>query len=91
MEGKLHVEIGMDGRKTVSRLEGNGLELIAAAAKCVNLFYTAFERNGDGEDFKDIFLGYLNEKDSMVWRPRLNLEERGRGDADGTEKPLCDG
>ena len=91
MEGKLHVEIGMDGRKVVSRLEGNGLELIAAAAKCVNLFYTAFERNGDGDSFKDIFLRYLNEKDSMVWRPRFDLEERGRGDADGSEKPLCDG
>lgn len=91
MEGKLHVEIGMDGRKVVSRLDGNGLELIAAALRCVNIFYTAFERNGDGDSFKDIFLRYLNEKDSMVWRPRLNLEERGRGDADGTEKPLCDG
>lgn len=91
MEGKLHVEIGMDGRKVVSRLEGNGLELIAAALRCVNLFYTAFVRNGDGDAFKDIFLGYLNEKDSMVWRPRRNLEERGRGDADGTEKPFCDG
>ncbi len=32
MGGKLHVEIGMDGRKVVSRLDGNGLELIAAAA-----------------------------------------------------------
>lgn len=91
MEGKLHVEIGMDGRKVVSRLEGNGLELIAAALRCVTLFYTTFEENGLGEDFKDIFLGCLNEKDSMVWRPRLNLEERGRGDADGTEDPLCDG
>lgn len=91
MEGKLHVEIGMDGRKVVSRLEGNGLELIAAALRCVNLFYTAFEQDGAGEDFKDIFLGYLHEKDSKVWRTRLDLEERGRGDADGTEKPLCDG
>ncbi len=91
MEGKLHVEIGMDGQKVVSRLDGNGLELIAAALRCVTLFYIAFEKVGLGETFKDIFLGYLNEKDSKVWRTRLDLEERGRGDADGTEKPLCDG
>lgn len=91
MERKLHVEIGMDGKTTVSHLEGNMLELIAAAVRCVNLFYTTFEEHGLGENFKDIFLGCLNEKDSMVWRPRRNLEERGRGDADGTEKPLCDG
>lgn len=91
MDGKLHVEIGMDGRTVVSRLEGNGGELIAAALRCVNLFYAAFKENGCGEDFKDIFLGCLNKKDSMVWQPRLGLEERGRGDADGADKPLCDG
>lgn len=67
MDKKLHVEIGMDGRQVVSRLEGNGLELIAAALRCVNLFFSAFEQAGDGENFKDIFLGYLNEPDSMVW------------------------
>lgn len=70
MEGKLHVEIGMDGRTTVSHLEGPGLELIAAALRCVNLFYTTFEKDGCGEVFKDIFLGYLNDKDSIVWTVR---------------------
>lgn len=76
MEGKLHVEIGMDGRKVVSRLDGNGLDLIEAALRCVNLFYTAFEEDGLGEDFKDIFLGYLNKKDSKVWRTGENLKEK---------------
>nr|DAK75419.1 MAG TPA: hypothetical protein [Caudoviricetes sp.] len=76
MEGKLHVEIGMDGRKVVSRLDGNGLELIAAALRCVNLFYTAFEKGGLGDDFKDIFLGYLNEKDSMIWRTDFEAEKK---------------
>lgn len=76
MEGKLHVEIGMDGQKVVSRLDGNGLELIAAALRCVNIFYTAFERNGDGDAFKGIFLGYLNEKDSMVWRMDIEAEKK---------------
>lgn len=76
MEGKLHVEIGMDGRKVVSRLEGNWLELIAAALRCVNLFYTAFEKDGLGDDFKDIFLGYLNEKDSMIWRTDIEAEKK---------------
>lgn len=76
MEGKLHVEIGMDGRKVVSRLDGNGIELIAAALRCVNLFYTAFEKDGLGDDFKDIFLGYLNEKDSMIWRTDFEAEKK---------------
>ena len=76
MEGKLHVEIGMDGRKVVSRLKGNRLELIAAALRCVNLFYTAFEKGGLGDDFKDIFLGYLNEKDSMIWRTDFEAEKK---------------
>lgn len=76
MEGKLHVEIGMDGRKVVSRLDGNGLELIAAALRCVNLFYTAFEKGGLGDYFKDIFLGYLNEKDSMIWRTDFEAEKK---------------
>lgn len=76
MEGKLHVEIGMDGRKVVSRLDGNGLELIAAALRCVNLFYTAFEKDGLGDDFKDIFLGYLNEKNSMIWRTDFEAEKK---------------
>lgn len=76
MEGKLHVEIGMDGRKVVPRLDGNGLELIAAALRCVNMFYTTFEKGGLGDDFKDIFLGYLNEKDSMIWRTDFEAEKK---------------
>lgn len=76
MEEKLHVEIGMDGRKVVSRLDGNGLELIAAALRCVNLFYTAFERDGKGDIFKDIFMDYLNEKDSMIWRTDIEAEKK---------------
>ena len=44
MEEKLHVEIRMDGRRVVTRLDGDGLSLIAAALRCVNMFYTAFER-----------------------------------------------
>lgn len=67
MEGKLHVEIGMDGKTTASHLEGNMIELIAAAARCVNLFYIAFEKNGDGELFKEILMAELNRKNSKVW------------------------
>lgn len=70
MEGKLHVEIGVDGRTTVSHLEGPVLELIVAALRCVNLFYTTFEKDGCGEAFKDIFFGCLNDKDSIVWTVR---------------------
>lgn len=40
--GKVHVEIGMDGKKTVSVLSGSALELSAAAARILNIFYAAF-------------------------------------------------
>lgn len=36
--GKVHVEIGMDGKKTVSALSGSALELSAAAARILNIF-----------------------------------------------------
>lgn len=76
MEEKLHVEIRMDGRRVVTRLDGDGLSLIAAALRCVNMFYTAFERDGKGDIFKDIFMDYLNEKDSMIWRTDIEAEKK---------------
>lgn len=47
--GKVHVEIGMDGKKTVSALAGSALELSAAAARILNIFYAAFCQRGIGE------------------------------------------
>nr|DAW47488.1 MAG TPA: hypothetical protein [Caudoviricetes sp.] len=76
MEGKLHVEIGIDSQHLVSHLEGNMIELIGAALRCVNLFYAAFERDGDGELFKEIFLQELNLKDSKVWTCGADPAER---------------
>lgn len=76
MEGKLHVEIEMDGRRVVARLDGDGLSLIAAALRCVNMFYTAFERDGKGDIFKAIFMDYLNEKNSMIWRTDIEAEKK---------------
>lgn len=47
--GKVHVEIGMDGKKTVSALSGSALELSVAAARILNIFYAAFCQRGIGE------------------------------------------
>lgn len=44
MAKKLHVEIGIDGETSISRIEGRGGDLIAAAAFAVNAFYRAFAK-----------------------------------------------
>lgn len=67
MEQKLHVEIGFDGKRLVSRLEGNALELMAAALRCVNLFYTAFEEAGEGEFFQRTMRDVVTDDNSPVW------------------------
>ena len=67
MEQKLHVEIGLDGKRLVSRLEGNALELMAAAMRCVNLFYTAFEEAGEAEFFRRTMRDAVTDGNSPVW------------------------
>ena len=69
--GKVHVEIGMDGKKTVSALSGSALELSAAAARILNIFYAAFCQRGIGEEFKETMRCCVNREDSPVWRKEL--------------------
>lgn len=64
---KLHVEIGMDGRKTVSVLQGNALELMAAASRILNIFYQAFEEENLAEEFKRTIRECVNRDDNPVW------------------------
>lgn len=65
--GKLHVEIGMDGKKTVYALSGNALELSTAAARILNVFYATFCKQGIGEEFKKIMRDCVDQEDSPVW------------------------
>lgn len=44
MAKKLHVEIGIDGETSISRIEGSGFDLIAAATFVINAFYRAFAK-----------------------------------------------
>ena len=70
--GKVHVEIGMDGKKTVSALSGSSaLELSAAAARILNIFYAAFCQRRIGEEFKETMRYCVNREDSPVWRKEL--------------------
>lgn len=69
--GKIHVEIGMDGGKTVSALAGSALELSAAAARILNIFYAAFCQRGMGEEFKETIRDCVNREDSPVWMEEL--------------------
>ena len=69
--GKLHVEIGMDGKKTVSVLSGSALELSAAAARILNIFYAEFCKQGIGEEFKKTMRYCVNQEDSPVWMKGL--------------------
>lgn len=69
--GKLHVEIGIDGKKTVYTLSGSALELGAAAARILNIFYAAFCQQGIGEEFKKTMRYCVNREDSPVWMKEL--------------------
>lgn len=64
---KLHVEIGMDGRKAVSVLQGNALELMAAASRILNIFYQAFEKEDMAEEFKRAIRACVNRDGSPTW------------------------
>lgn len=70
-EQKLHVEIGMDGKKTVSALPGSALELSAVAARILNRFYIAFDQQGMGDEFKEAMRVCVNREDSPVWMKEL--------------------
>lgn len=70
-EQKLHVEIGMDGKKTVSALSGSAQFQRAAAARILNIFYIAFCQQGMGEEFKETMRYCVNREDSPVWRKEL--------------------
>lgn len=70
--GKVHVEIGMDGKKTVSALSGSSAQFQrAAAARILNIFYAAFCQRGIGEEFKETMRYCVNREDSPVWRKEL--------------------
>ena len=69
--GKLHIEIGMDGKKTVSALSGSALELSAAAARILNIFYAAFCQQGIGEEFKETMRYLGNRGDTPGWMKAL--------------------
>ena len=49
MEKKLHIEIGIDGENAITRISGDGGELLTAATYVLNMFYRTFEKNGGGE------------------------------------------
>lgn len=69
--GKVHVEIGMDGKKMGYALSGSALELSAAAARILNIFYAAFCQRRIGEEFKETMRYCVNREDSPVWRKEL--------------------
>ena len=69
MAKKLHVEIGIDGETSISRIEGRGGDLIVAAAFAVNAFYRAFEKKSeeDARDFKFLMQKLVADDNSPVW------------------------
>lgn len=69
MAKKLHVEIGIDGETSISRIEGSGFGLIAAATFAINAFYRAFAKKGeeDAESFKIIMQEMVADDNSTIW------------------------
>lgn len=70
MAKKLHVEIGIDGEKSVAIVGGSGVELIAAACFALNAFYEALAKEGADAAgaFKRIMQAYVASDDSIVWK-----------------------
>lgn len=70
MAKKLHVEIGINGDKSVAIVGGSGVELIAAACFALNTFYGAFAKESESaaETFKHIMQKYVMQDDSIVWK-----------------------
>lgn len=70
MAKKLHVEIGINGDKSVAIVGGSGVELIAAACFALNTFYGAFAKENESaaETFKHIMQKYVMQDDSIVWK-----------------------
>lgn len=73
MAKKLHVEIGIDGEKSVAIVGGSGVELIAAACFALNTFYGAFAKESESaaETFKRIMQGYVARDDSIIWKKEI--------------------
>lgn len=69
MAKKLHVEIGIDGETSISRIEGSGFDLIAAATFTLNAFYRAFAKKSekDAGDFKLFMQKVIADDNSPVW------------------------
>lgn len=70
MAKKLHVEIWINGDKSVAIVGGSGVELIAAACFALNTFYGAFAKESESaaETFKHIMQKYVMQDDSIVWK-----------------------
>ena len=71
MATKLHVEIGLNGEKSITRISGEGEDLLAAATWVLNSFYRAFARNGEGEAFKRIIQAIVRDDNSPVWEKNV--------------------
>lgn len=69
MAKKLHVEIGIDGETSISRIEGSGFDLIAAATFVINAFYRAFAKKSekDAGNFKLFIQKLVADDNSLVW------------------------
>lgn len=69
MAKKLHVEIGIDGETSISRIEGSGFDLIAAATFVINAFYRAFAKKSEeaAESFKIVMQGVVADDNSPIW------------------------
>lgn len=77
-KSKLHVEIGIDGiSNSIAHVQGSYVDLLIAAAYCINIFYRTVCEGGHGEKFKRDICKYVNDGDSVVWRS--GGAENGKG------------
>lgn len=81
---KLHIEIGIDGEKSIVNMQGSALDLLLAATYIVKVFYQSFAENGAGHLFKSTMRSIVNSDDSPIY----DGKEPGNG-GEEHEKQSC--
>lgn len=84
MKKKLHIEIGLDGTKSVVNMQGSAIDLLMAATYIMKVFYQSFAENGAGDLFKSMMRSIVNSDSSPIY----DGQEPGNG-GEGHENKSC--
>lgn len=84
---KLHIEIGIDGEKSIVNMQGAAIDLLMAATYIMKVFYQLFAGNGVGDLFKSTMRRIVNSDSSPIY----DGKEPGNGGEEHENKPCSCG